>query len=110
VYDVKARYKGYQRSKLAHIGAAPVVHLERMRKQARLKTATLCTLHGPGMENDWNPDWCHARLWITGWQDFSRPCVVCNSNETEQKGGSAGGRHSQISDKNMSKCISKRHF
>ncbi len=56
-----------------------------------MKTATLCTLHGPGMENDWNPDWRHARLWITGRQDFYRPWSVCNSNKTEQKGGVGRG-------------------
>jgi hypothetical protein len=62
----------------AQIGVVSTAQLERERERAQLRTR-----HPPGLskdwdqKTDWNPNWCHTRLWTTAWRDFSLSWVVC---------------------------------
>jgi hypothetical protein len=60
------------------------------------------TLHGPGLESDWNLGWCRAGLQTTAWLDFSRSWLVCINSKTEQRRWC----RSQTSDKNLSFVMS----
>jgi hypothetical protein len=65
LYDMSLRYGVCQFWEPAQIGVVPMVHLERVREQARLRSHHPLHSTGLGPETDWNPDWSLAGLQTT---------------------------------------------
>jgi hypothetical protein len=72
--------------KYSQSGMLPLVHLERARERAQLRTCYMphSTVYGAGQENDWNVDRHLVRLQTTVHQWFFRP--LCTA-EWKWRGG-----------------------
>ncbi len=109
-YDVSLGYRVCRFREIDQIGAAPTVHLERARDRVRLQTCDppalstardqklISILTGAAPDCGPQPGQTFPTLrWSVIAVKLSRR-------------GSAGWCHSQFSDKNMPKSMSKRHF